>query len=709
MKGREAGVRAFKRLRARLETPAEDLAWILVLVAALVLAAALAWLAPPLSKLYPKPAGDLFQVWHGAIHAEPLEETRSILVLAAPFVAALILLAIGTTRPARAKLDPLIIATQVAGAVLLVVALLNQPQTGALLSPDYFHHYLVATPNLVAGAILGIGATIAILRPPTWRWIERLRRAVAPIGGWTWVAVAIAVIATAIWLLPGVYTDATVAKAGPLASGHIPVQGEDYLSVANGRTPLVDYISQYANLLPILVEPALRAFGPSITSLSIAVTVLSGLAMLAIFGVFAQVTRRAWTALLLYVPWVALGLFPWHDFGAYREFNGIYYGVLPGRYFGPFVLALLSAIWLRGRRRVPAYLLFLTAGLVLLNNYEFGLGALFALIAAMIAGWDRAVPLGRRVGDLLVHGALGLITALVLVCAITLIRTGELPDPALLTYFNRVFLRDSYGLYPMDPLGLHWLLYATYAGAIVLAAIRYLRRDPDRVLTGMLAFSAVFGLVTGMYFVGRSLQYQLMLLFPAWGFSLALVAWTAAHSLAAAAPDRLRLRRTLIPAAAALIGFGVMVATIDGFPQPLRQIDRLRDGGGHLDLGPTEQVVEHWTQPGDDILLIATPPDHLVADRTGVVNVSPLNGVTSLFSPAEANRAIDQLEDSGGNTVIERVSDLPPVGFAFGVPEFAAILRQRGYRLVAEYPGLHLRVWRRGPTDAAAARPLRPA
>jgi hypothetical protein len=702
-------VSAFNRLRRRLETPAEDLAWMLVLAAAVILAAVLAWLAPSLSHLYPDPTGDLFRVWQITVHPEPLEETRSILVLATPFFAALILLAIGTRGPAWKRLDPLVIAIQAVGAVLLVVAILNQPRAGALLNPDYFHRYLVAAPNLVAGAVLGLVATVAIVRPPTWRWIESIRRTLAPIGGWTWLAIAIAVIATAIWLLPGVNTDATVARSGPLASGHIPVQGEDYLAVVNGRTPLVDYISQYANLLPFLLEPVLRAFGPSITSLSIAVTALSGLAMLAIFGVFAQVTRRAWTALLLYVPWVALSLFPWHDFGAYREFNGIYYGVLPGRYFGPFVLALLCAIWLRGRRRVPYYLLFLAAGLVVLNNYEFGLGAFFALIAAVIAGWDRAVPLARRVGDILVHGALGLLTALALVCAITLIRTGELPDPALLTYFNRVFLRDSYGLYPMHTLGLHWSLYATYAAALVLAAIRYLRREPDRVLTGMLAFSAVFGLVTGMYFVGRSLQYQLMLLFPAWGFSLALVAWTAAHSLAAAAPERLRLRRALIPAAAALIGFGVMVATIDGFPQPLRQVDRLRDGGGHLDLGPTEQVVERWTQPGDDILLIATPPDHLVADKTGVVNVSPLNGVTSLFSPAEANRAIDQLEDSGGDVVIERVSDLPPVGFAFGVPEFATILRQRGYRLVAEYPGLHLRVWRRAATDAAAARPLRRA
>jgi hypothetical protein len=699
-------VNAFNRLRARLQTPAEDLAWLLVPAAVLVLAATLAWLAPSLSHLYPEPTGDLFHVWQITVHPEPLEETRSVLVLAAPFVAAAILLAFGATRAGRTKLDPIVIAIQVAGAVALVIALLNQPQGGVLLSLDYFHRYLLSTPNLIAGAILGLLATAAIVRPPAWRWIGTARRVAAPLGSWPWLAIAIAVVVTAIWLLPAVNTDATVGRSGPLASGHIPVQGEDYLATVNGRTPLVDYISQYANLLPFLLEPVIRAFGPSITSLSISLTTLSGLAMLAIFGAFAQVTRRAWTALLLYVPWVALGLLPWHDFGPYREFNGIYYGVLPGRYFGPFVLALLCAIWLRGRR-LPLYVLFLAAGLVVLNNYEFGLAALLALIAAVIAGWDRTMPLARRVGDLLVHGATGLLTALALICAITLVRTGQLPDPALLTYFNRVFLRDAYGLSPMPTLGLHWSIYATYAAALVMAAIRYLRKEPDRALTGMLAFSAVFGLVTGMYFVGRSLQYQLILLFPAWGFALALVAWSAAHSLAAAAADRLRLRRVVIPAAAALIGLGVMVASIDRFPPPLRQIDRLREGGGPLNLGPTERVVEQWTQPGDDILLIATPPDHLVADRTGVVNVSPLNGVTSLFSPAEANRSLDQLEDSGGDVVIERVSDLPPVGFAFGVPEFATILRQRGYRLVAEYPQLHLRVWRRAPSDAAAARPPR--
>ena len=52
---------------------------------------------------------------------------------------------------------------------------------------------------------------------------------------------------------------------------------------------------------------------------------------------------------------------------------------------------------------------------------------------------------------------------------------------------------------------------------------------------------------------------------------------------------------------------------------------------------------------------------------------------------------------------------LPPRGIAFGIPEFAAILRERGYRLITDYPALYLRVWRRAPTGAAAVRPPHPA
>ena len=674
--------------------PVEDLAWLAVLGGALVLAAALAWLAPALADLYPSPTHDVFAAWRGLIDPEPLEDVRSMLTLAAPFALAVVVLAFGVARPARPSLDPLLLAVQLIGVVLLVVAVLGQPRTGPLLSEDYFDRYLVSGPNLIAGVVIGVVLTAAAVRPPAWHWRGSAWERLRAIGRFRWLALGIAVLVTVIWLLPAVNTDETATRAGSLASGHFPVQGEEYFAAVNGRTPLVDFISQYDNLLPLLLEPVLKAAGPSITSYSISMCVLSAIAMLAIYGVFALVTRGVWSALVLYVPWVALSLFPWNDVGPYREFNGIYYGVLPGRYLGPFLLALLCAASLRARR-IPTYMLFLFGGLVLLNNYEFGIGGLMALIAAHAAAWDRAVPLRRRLLDLLVQGVAGLVTAAIAVCAVTLIRTGELPDPALLTYYNRVFLRDSYGLEPMSSLGMHWALYATYAAALLTAAVRYVRRDTDRTLTAMLAFSATFGLVTGMYFVGRSSQFQLMLLFPAWGFSLGLVAWCAAGSLRAARLDRVRLRRLIVPGCAALVGFGVMVSAIDRLPQPQRQIDRLNAGGTPHDLGPLESYVESVTEPSEHVLLLALAPDHLVADKTGVINVSPLNGLGSLFSPKEADRSLDQLEEEGGNVVIERTSALPPNAFAFGIPEFAAILRQRGYAMVSENPALYVRVWRR--------------
>ncbi len=673
--------------------PVEDLAWVGAIAAAIGLGIAFLVLVPELAKHYPAPSDDVFAVWKPLVLPEAREEVRSLLTLAAPILLGGVLICLGTREAGRRSLDPLIIGAQVAGLVLIVVGVLDQPRRSGFLI-DYFKPYLLSVPNLVAAVILGVGMTIAVLRwsgrLPPWalRLGERLR-------GRGWLSFGIALLATVIFVLPAVVTDATVGQAGQLAAGHIPVQAEDYFSVVNGRTPLVDYIAQYANLLPLLLEPVLATFDSSITAVSIAMCTLSVIALLAIFGVFRQVTRGPWTALALFLPFLALALFPWNDSGPFRNFDANYYGILPGRLFGPFLLAWLFAI--STRRRIPVWALFGFAGLVIVNNVEFGIPALLSLIVGLGVSWDRTEPLRERVRRLAVQGAAGLLGAIVLVCAVILIRTGELPDPTLLTYFNRVFLRDSFGLVPMPTLGLQWALYFTYAAALVMAAVRYVRDEPDRTLTAMLAFSGIFGLATGMYFVGRSSQFQLMLLFPPWALSLALVAWTAAGSLRHSAGDRERLKRILIPACAALIGFGLMVSAIARVSPPWRQIDRLADGGVAVnDLLAAQRYVEANTHPGEHVLIIGTTLDHRVADRAGVVNVSPINGITGLIVPDEATRAIDQLEEAGGTDVFESVSDVPGSGgLVFGIPEFAAILRERGYRIVGEDPSLHMRLWRR--------------
>ncbi len=334
--------------------------------------------------------------------------------------------------------------------------------------------------------------------------------------------------------------------------------------------------------------------------------------------------------------------------------------------------------------------------MTVINNSEFGTGALIASVLALILGGDRSIPLRRRLLGICVDGAIGLLAAVAIVCTITLIRSGSLPDPSLLNYYTRLVLRDALGLLPMPSLGLHWVMYATYASALLTAAVRYVRDDPERILSGMLGFAGALGLVTGMYYVGRSAQFQLMILFPVWALALALVAYTAGLALRSARRDQLQLRRILLPAVAALIGFGVMVSAIDRVSPPWRQVSRLEEGGvGSYDVPNTRRFIESHSRPGERVIVIGPPADHRLADRAGVVNVSPYSGYYALISSADANRALDQLESENGTQVFESITapaaDNP---FPIRIEEFAGILRERGYRLVEQDRNIGLRLWR---------------
>jgi hypothetical protein len=163
----------------------------------------------------------------------------------------------------------------------------------------------------------------------------------------------------------------------------------------------------------------------------------------------------------------------------------------------------------------------------------------------------------------------------------------------------------------------------------------------------------------------------------------------ALNALRSARDESIRLRRILVPSCAALIGFGVMVAAIARVSPPWRQIDRLGGHGHGLDLqGPAAYIDAH-TVPGEHVLIIGPPAEHLVADRAGVVNSSPINGLTALLSSAETDRALNQLEHEGGTQVFESAHPLP---------EFAERLRARGYRVVGSDPEDDLSLWKRPPS-----------
>jgi hypothetical protein len=669
-----------------LAAPAEDVAWLGLVPMTLLLLAGAFWLAPSLSHLYPGPNEQVFPEWRSLLKPEPLEATRFLIAAAGPMVLAAIVLALGTRHPGRRSADGVVISIQVIGIGFLAWSVTHQTHTPALTSPSYFDPLLLSVPNVVAGLVIGIALTALVYAGPGLR-PAALRTVVDWLARRSWLAIAIAIMFTAIWLLPALVTDATVRHAGVISSGHIPAQAQDYFSVVNGRTPLVDYIPIYVHLLPLALEPLLKTFNLSLTAFSISMCILSLVGLLAVFGAFSAITRRLWTALALYLPFVAISLFPWDRQGPEWDYNGNYYGFFPGRYLGPFLVAWLCALSLRGKR-VPPWAVFFAAGLATANNAEFGIPCLVAAGVALAFGADRSHPVRARVSTLAVQAVVGIGGALALACAVLLVRSGELPKPSYATYWSSTFARDGYGLEPMPTLGLHWALYLTYAAALLSAAVRYVRRDPDRVLTGMLAFAGIFGLLTGFYFAGRSVPWQLMLLFPAWGFALALLAFMVGGSLRHAREDSRRLRRLLLPAVATLAGFGMMIAAIDRFPAPWGQVDRLSAGGrAFYDEPAAQRFVDTHTTAGEHVLIIGTPLDHRIAARAGVVNTSPIFDALGLLSERDAERAINLLEAAGGRTVLERVSP--------SIPEFAEILRQRGFKRLEKDPASRLVEWQR--------------
>jgi hypothetical protein len=240
--------------------------------------------------------------------------------------------------------------------------------------------------------------------------------------------------------------------------------------------------------------------------------------------------------------------------------------------------------------------------------------------------------------------------------------------------------------------GFHWALYFTYVGALLAAVVRFIRVPQDRILTPLLAFAAVFGLTTGQYFGGRSEGTQLIVLLTVWGLNLALLTWLVWGSLRGGRVGS--MRRFVFPAAAVLVGFGVMIAAVARVPAPWQQVDRISSGGPHLlDLTAEQHFVQARTRPGEPVLIITTLLDHRVAERAGVTNVSPWS-TNAFYSPNEVDRALDNLDDEGGGKIFERFAALeaPQAG------QVEQILRLRGFRLAATDPVTKLNLWVRTGT-----------
>jgi hypothetical protein len=689
-----AALRGSARVDARGAQDAATAAWLCAIPCAALAAIAILVLGPPLGGLV-SPAQSTYTFLSGAadgIRPEPTEHARYLIAICAPLLGALAIAAAPRwlDRVPAAAIGPAVVATQLALVGIVVASVVAQYRLrfGAVYGPSlgtvrYFTPATLTVAALLAAALAGA------LRSPAVR--ERAGAALlSESRGRRLLGGGLALAATAIWLLHAVHTDAEIGNAAEDVRYHLGFTLDETFAVLNGRTPLVDFSAQYGSLWPYALALPLLAFGKTVLAFTLALCTLTGLALLAIYGVLRRASRSALAALLLYLPFLATSLFEIGRLGASRSTVGSYYANFPLRYALPFVVAWLTARRIERRRDDlrGAWLLFTLAGLALINNADFGGAALGATIAALL--WSAAAHNRRTLLRLGTALAAGLATAVALVSLLTLVRAGALPQPARLVDYARTYALGGFALMPIPSvLGVHLLVYLTYVAALLVATVRALRGARNRVLTGMLAWAGVFGLGAGGYWIGRSHPVALKYQFSAWALALALLTLVAVRELAGP-----RLRRTAIGALVVLFGFGLAACSLAQTATPWEQLQRLGAAFVPTEAEPDRNPLAPSPDPatrrfvasladgrsrfvvrrGAPVAILLTT-GHRVADAYGVVNVSPYTGIESLQTVQRVEAMLDALRKAGGNTVI-----LPnPLD-----PSIFTVLQRRGFELLTQ-------------------------
>jgi len=675
MRWGELDRRAIEPAPVERSEPAE-LAWLAALPCAVVVLGAILLLTRPLSHvLYPHVGLKLLPDDLGSLAPKPKEETRYLLALAAPVLLTAGMLLLRRRAPARPRprlRSMLTLGAQALGLLVVVACFVGHHDRRWTVA--YFNVRTLVAAAAIALAIL-LGASFARTRRDLGSFGESRRTRILLAG--------LALTAAALWLMPAINNEQSITWS--LMDGDVPFQIDETFAVINGLTPLANFHAQYGSLLPYFIGPALVTFGKTVLAYTIIVCSLSVLTFGAIYGVLRRAGRSALAGFLLFVPVLATSLFD-PELIPYARFTpGTYFPMFPFRYGDGYLIAWLASRYLDAGRPRRRWLLLLVCGLAIMNNFEFGVPAFAATLAALLATSVAWRP--RQLALLARDAAAGLFAALALTAVITLVRAGSLPDLASMVTFARLYAVAGYSVARIPGVfGLPLIIYLTYVAAIGVAVVRALARAENRVLTGMLAWTGIFGLGTASYYVARSDFTLMPITFSAWALALALLTMTAvAHIRARGA------RRAGLPALAALFGIGLAACSIAQFPYPWTELRRLHTPVPILKRplewspkpagAPDERffiaaVVARdgrWTlRRGAPIALFVTT-GHRIADAYGVVDVVPFTGPLTMHTYAEYESALDALLAAGGDTVLipaERVRTLH------------APLERRGFRIL---------------------------
>jgi hypothetical protein len=604
---------------------------------------------------------------------EPLKHARFAIALAGPVLLAAAILVSGRRRIELrdGAIRALVLTGQLLALVVVIAALLGMRHAifpmEAALRPVYAWP-IFGVPTLVVALVLVPTVLLVMRDPRAGQWVARAtaetrRRRIA--------CLVAAGVLTTCWLLTTINSEGTIGNAA--FSDLPPWAMADTFAILDGRTSMVDFYAFYGEVWAYVAAVPMYVLGATITVFSIVMASISGLSLLAVYAVLRRVARSSLLALLLFAPVLATGFLRVPGVAERPATNAQIFSVWPMRYAGPYFLAWLTVRHVDGAAPRRVWPLFLVAGLGMVNNLEFGLGAFPATLAALVCA---APPRSRRAAlRLASEVAGGLLGALGLVVLVTLVRAGALPDFGFLLEYPRIFGATGYAALPMPTAGFHLVLYATFAATIGVAAVRFVKHERD-LLTSMLAWIGIFGLPAGSYFAGRSDLVKLVALFSAWSLALALLVVVVVRDLAAREWRRPDLAGLLV-----LFGFGIAVASLHELPTPWSQVTRLGSATATPLYAQTaaKRFVATHTRRGERVAILIAM-GHRLARDLDLVNVTPFSYIQMIVTQPQMQIELDTIRREHATKLFVRDDEIAPGHRAFLTQAgFAERAAQSGY------------------------------
>ncbi len=508
--------------------------------------------------------------------------------------------------------------------------------------------------NNIARAQLVIGACAACYLGVRWLQPTR-RRLLVQSAQWVsrvpWLAWLIATGWTVAHLLCCIFTDDNIEAASGTISYHLPFTIGEFAAVVNGRVPLVDFQSQYENLLGHLLRPFFAVAGVSVTTFTLAMSTLSLVGFLMLYQVLSRVAASPWLGLLLYLPCVPISLADDATTKNNPSNAFSYYAIGPIRYFGVFLMAYLTLHYLTKPRFKRLTMVSFIAGLVVLNNLDFGIGAAAGLLVCVTMFPPSSSAPGRLRKSLLASAVFGGSAALAFVAFAVIARVacGVWPNFALLTEYQRTFAVLGFNMLPLPRVGFYWVLYLTFMVALLYAIFDGFSGDgcsSHRLSTGMLAYGGVSGLGVLTYYVGRSHPAVLIATYGGWAYVVALLLHRLLVDVRQTkfADQRAGYAIGAIPVAAALALSCGLLPLVLVLPDVPAQFARLRSKGVRDNSGPVlAEFVSRYVKRNASTVIIWTNP-HLIALSASVQNMYPYAHVGSVLLKAQVRPVLESVE-----------------------------------------------------------------